>query len=33
LDGGDWMIEVTMVETGKKAEYRLTRLIDDPEAC
>jgi hypothetical protein len=32
LDDGDWMIEVTMVETGEKAEYRLTRLTDDPEA-
>ena len=29
LDDGDWMVEVTMVE---KAEYRLTRLTDDPEA-
>jgi hypothetical protein len=33
LDDGDWMIEVTMVETGEKTEYRLTRLTDDPEAC
>lgn len=32
LDDGDWMIEVTMVETGEKAEYRLTHLSDDPEA-
>ncbi|MGE0106507.1 MAG: DUF5397 domain-containing protein [Thiomonas sp.] len=32
LDDGDWMIEVTMVETGEKAEYRLTHLADDPEA-
>jgi hypothetical protein len=32
LDDGDWMIEITMIETGEKAEYRLTRLIDDPEA-
>ncbi len=32
LDDGDWMIEATMVETGEKAEYRLTRLFDDPEA-
>jgi len=32
LGDGDWMIEVTMVETGEKAEYRLTRLADDPEA-
>jgi hypothetical protein len=32
LDDGDWMVEVTMVETAEKAEYRLTRLADDPDA-
>jgi hypothetical protein len=32
LGDGDWMVEVTMVETGEKAEYRLTHLSDDPEA-
>lgn len=32
LEDGDWMVEVTMVETGEKAEYRLTHLSDDPEA-
>ena len=32
LDDGDWMVEVTMVETGEKSEYRLTRLSDDPQA-
>ncbi len=32
LIDGDWMIEVTMVETGEKAEYRLSHLSDDPEA-
>lgn len=32
LDDGDWMIEVTMVETGEKAEYSLKHLFDDPEA-
>ncbi|CAD5366899.1 conserved hypothetical protein [Rubrivivax sp. A210] len=32
LDDGDWLIEVTMVETGEKAEYRWTNLTDDPEA-
>ena len=32
LDDGDWMIEVTMVETGEKAEYRLAKLLDDPDA-
>lgn len=32
LADGDWMVEVTMVETGEKAEYRLARMSDDPEA-
>lgn len=32
LDVGDWMIEITMLETGEKAEYRLTHLSDYLEA-
>lgn len=32
LEDGDWMIEVTMVESGEKAEYRWTHLTDDPVA-
>ena len=32
LDDGDWMVEITMVETGEKAEYRWTHLREDPEA-
>jgi hypothetical protein len=32
LDDGDWMIEVTLIETGEKTEYRLTRALNDPEA-
>jgi hypothetical protein len=32
LDNGDWMVEITMIESGEKAEYRLTRLLEDPEA-
>lgn len=31
-DDGDWMIEITMVETGEKAEYPMTSMQDDPEA-
>lgn len=31
LDDGDWMVEVMLVETGEKAEYRLTHVNDDPE--
>ncbi len=32
LSNGDWLIEVTLVETGEKAEYRWTHVCDDPEA-
>lgn len=32
LANGDWMVEVTMVETGEHAEYRLARVLDDPDA-
>jgi hypothetical protein len=32
LEDGDWLVEVTMVETGEKAEYRFTHLAEDPEA-
>lgn len=32
LSNGDWMVEITLVETGEKAEYRLTQISDDPEA-
>lgn len=33
LDDGDWMVEVMLVETGEKAEYRLTHVNDDPKAA
>lgn len=32
LDNGDWLFEVTMIETGERAEYRLGRIVDDPDA-
>lgn len=32
LENDDWMVEITMVETGEKTEYRLSHLSDDPEA-
>jgi len=31
LENGDWLIEITLVETGEKAEYRLSHLSDDPQ--
>ncbi|MDE3106024.1 MAG: DUF5397 family protein [Acidobacteriota bacterium] len=33
LPDGDWMVEVTLVETGEKVEHKLTNLRDDPEAA
>jgi hypothetical protein len=32
LDDGDWLIEIKLVETGEKADYRLSKAIKDPEA-
>lgn len=32
LEDGDWVVEITLIETGEKTEYRLTRITDDPEA-
>jgi len=32
LEDGDWLVEVRMVETGEVTEYKLSRLLDDPEA-
>lgn len=32
LDDGDWMVEVTMVESGEKAEYLLSKIHQDPAA-
>lgn len=32
LSDGDWMVEILLLETGEKAEYRLTHVYDDPEA-
>ena len=32
LPDGDWSVEVIVLETGERAEYRLTHLLDDPDA-
>lgn len=32
LGDGDWLFEVTLVESGEKTEYRLTHIQGDPEA-
>ncbi|MFC4487906.1 DUF5397 family protein [Tepidiphilus baoligensis] len=31
-DDGDWIVEITLIETGEKAEYSLKDIIEDPEA-
>ena len=31
LADGDWLVIVRMVETGEETEYRLSRLLQDPE--
>jgi hypothetical protein len=31
LEDGDWLVEIQMVETGEKSEYRLSHILDDPE--
>jgi hypothetical protein len=32
LSDGDWVVEILLVETGEKVEYRLAHLNADPEA-
>jgi len=33
LPDGDWLVEITLIQTGETTDYRLSRLLDDPEAC
>lgn len=32
LENGDWMVAITLVKTGELTEYRLSRLLRDPDA-
>lgn len=32
LDDGDWLVDILLVESGEGAEYRLARILADPEA-
>lgn len=32
LGDGDWMVEVLLIESGERTEYRLAHLIRDPDA-
>lgn len=32
LDDGDWLVQVTLIETGEQTPYRLIRLNADPQA-
>ena len=31
LEDGDWLVEIQMVDTGEKSEYRLSHILEDPE--
>ena len=32
LENGDWAVEIILVKTGEKTEYRLSHILSDPEA-
>jgi len=32
LENGDWLVNITLIETGEKAEYTLSKLLADPAA-
>ena len=32
LDDGDWVMEITLIETGEPMEYRLSLILSDPDA-
>lgn len=32
LDDGDWIVKITLIESGETTEYRLSNIKDDPEA-
>jgi hypothetical protein len=32
LDDGDWMVSITVLDTGEQVEYRRTHLLADPLA-
>ena len=32
LEGDDWLVNIVLIETGERAEYRLARILNDPDA-
>ena len=32
LENGEWMVGITLIKTGEKTEYRLSRMLLDPDA-
>ncbi len=32
LDDGDWLLDIIVVESGEKVEYRLSKALADPVA-
>ena len=33
LENGDWLVDITVVLSGERVEYRLSRLKEDPFAA
>jgi len=32
MDNGDWLVEITLLDSGEKTQYWLSHLNDDPDA-
>ena len=32
IGNGDWMVKITLIKSGEVTEYRLSRLLTDPDA-
>ncbi|MFM2344717.1 MAG: hypothetical protein RLZZ210_1328 [Pseudomonadota bacterium] len=32
LDNGDWLVEITLIQTGEITEYSLSHILNDPKA-
>jgi hypothetical protein len=32
IENGDWLVKIKLVTTGETVEYRLTHILNDPEA-
>ena len=32
LDNGDWLVNIEVLESGEKTQYKLSKIIQDPKA-